>query len=469
MATDLKTLFNLMVFLGVGVGVNALTHYPPANTSNTRLDQVLNGSGAPGIYDSSTTPDSKYGEYNCKLMTWTVQMPHVRKQEYKTPSKEYELEYVEVIQRHHKRTPYASNTFFKEDISVSETCALRRKHILTSILIPQWDCSKEGPYHYAKDANGLNTAPVYWQAQANTRNPFEYTVGPGFLNSTCQFPSITSEGLDDAYIHGKDLRGVYHDKLKFLPNKGEKDKYKFRVTNNVITSQTLSGLVSGLFPGGHEYDALIQSDSWDSLEPSISCALQSTVASAITDISSEWGVHLNRSLELRERFYNVSGIEWDNDAGWSTSWDHPYDNLSAKQCHGKPLPCSLNNTAICTPQEDADAIYRLGNYEYAYNALTMGAWFIELQDHINGKIDGSNDVKYFHNFAHDGSISPVLGVLQIDKKTSPSPYFIRVLLSGQPLETSTPLGTLDMVPWDEFEKYLNETIPEDLVGMCAQD
>lgn len=47
----------------------------------------------------------------------------------------------------------------------------------------------------------------------------------------------------------------------------------------------------------------------------------------------------------------------------------PYDNLSAKQCHGKPLPCSLNNTAICTPQEDADAIYRLGNYEYAYKSV----------------------------------------------------------------------------------------------------
>lgn len=46
-----------------------------------------------------------------------------------------------------------------------------------------------------------------------------------------------------------------------------------------------------------------------------------------------------------------------------------YDNLSAKQCHGKPLPCSLNNTAICTPQEDADAIYRLGNYEYAYKSV----------------------------------------------------------------------------------------------------
>lgn len=272
----------------------------------------------------------------------------------------------------------------------------------------------------------------------------------------------------------------------------------------MITSQTLSGLVKGLFPGGQEYDAWIQSDSWDSLEPSISCALKNTVASAITDISSEWGVHLDSSLELRKRFFNVSGIEWDNDAGWSTSWDHPYDNLSAKQCHGKPLPCSLNDTAICTTQEDADAIYRLGNYEYAYkwrmaenstfySALTMGAWFRELQGHMNGKIDGSNNVKYFHNFAHDGSVSPVLGVLQIDQpmwpgmgteivfelwkkntssssssSSSSSAYFIRVLLSGQPLETSTPLGTLDMIPWDEFEQYLNETIPEDIVGMCAQ-
>ncbi|XAO27127.1 hypothetical protein I312_105969 [Cryptococcus bacillisporus CA1280] len=288
-------------------------------------------------------------------------MPHVRKQEYKVPSKEYELEYVEVIQRHHKRTPYASNTFSKEDIS--------------------WDCSDEGPYHYAKDANGLNTAPIYWQAQTNTQNPFEYTVGPGFVNSTCQFPSIT---LDDAYIHGKDLRGVYHGQLKFLPNKEEKDKYKFRVTNNVITSQTLSGLVKGLFTGGQEYDVWIQSDSWDSLEPSISCALKNTGASAITDISSEWGVHLNRSLELRKRFFNVSGIEWDNDAG-------------CEYVLGSSLRQSL-----------CKAMSRLGNYEYAYkwrmaenstlySALTMGAWFRELQGHMNGKIDASNNVEYSHN------------------------------------------------------------------------
>ncbi|ODN77934.1 hypothetical protein L202_05033 [Cryptococcus amylolentus CBS 6039] len=463
-AMSISTLFGCLIYLSAGA--NALTHYPPANTSNTILGEVLNGTSAPGIYTSSHTPDDKYGEYN-----WCA-MPHVREQEYEVPSGDYELQYVEVIQRHHKRTPYASNTFFKEDIT--------------------WDCSNEGPYHYAKDHNGLQTAPVYWQAQTGTQNPFEYTVGPGFPNSTCEFPSITSQGLDDAFEHGKDLRSVYHDKLSFLPSKWEKDKFRFRVTNNVITSQTLSGLARGLFPGGDgskaEEEAWIQSDAWDSLEPAFACELRDAVASAITDSTTEWGEHLSKTQELRQRFYNVSGIEPELIQLLS-----PYDNLSAKQCHGLNLPCSLNNTALCTSQEDANAIYSLGNYEYAYkwrmhenstfySALTMGPWFIELQHHINGKIEGSDAVKYFHNFAHDGSIAPVLGLLQIDEPFWPGmgsevvfelfrnskshAYYIRVLVSGQPLKTSTPLGTLEMVPWDEFETYLAETIPRDMIATC---
>lgn len=101
----------------------------PANTDNTNLTTVLTKSGAPGIYDSSTT-DQNYGQYNCEWMARQTrpladdrvqralspthlsirqesspQMPHVRAQEYKKPSKEYQLEYVEVVQRHHKVGP----------------------------------------------------------------------------------------------------------------------------------------------------------------------------------------------------------------------------------------------------------------------------------------------------------------------------------------------------------------------------
>lgn len=35
----------------------------------------------------------------------------------------------------------------------------------------------------------------------------------------------------------------------------------------------------------------------------------------------------------------------------------------AKQCHGYPLPCSLQNRALCIDQATADAVYRLGNWE----------------------------------------------------------------------------------------------------------
>ena len=35
------------------------------------------------------------------------------------------------------------------------------------------------------------------------------TVGPGFVGSSCQFPQITGEGLEEAITHGRDLRQVY--------------------------------------------------------------------------------------------------------------------------------------------------------------------------------------------------------------------------------------------------------------------
>lgn len=57
-------------------------------------------------------------------------MPHVRPSEYIKPSTAYELVYVEVIQRHHKRTPYLSNTYPHEDIP--------------------WDCSNTEEYSYAR-------------------------------------------------------------------------------------------------------------------------------------------------------------------------------------------------------------------------------------------------------------------------------------------------------------------------------
>lgn len=51
-------------------------YYPPKPGTSYSLTHALTGHGAPGIFDSSTTPDGDYGVYN-----W-CNMPHARKREY---------------------------------------------------------------------------------------------------------------------------------------------------------------------------------------------------------------------------------------------------------------------------------------------------------------------------------------------------------------------------------------------------
>ncbi|KAG5645660.1 hypothetical protein DXG03_005497 [Asterophora parasitica] len=459
-----------------GLGAAEVVHYPPTSSNINNLTFALNGSGAPGIYSSSKTPDKQYGQYN-----W-CNMPHVRTREYKTPPPDYNLEYVEVIQRHHKRTPYASNTFFKESVC--------------------WSCAGQGPLYGIKSNRGIGAVvtDIQWQAFQDAQNPWTTKVGPGFVGSTCQFPQITDQGLEDSITHGQDLRAVYAQRLNLNPYFNPATS-RIRVTNNVITSQVASGLVKGLFPASAGIEAIIQSSSFDSLEPTYSCNKASQLKSSITTGSQVWNDHLAAAAGLYAKLDAISGISPSDTAGWHTSFDHYYDNLSAKQCHGKALPCNLNSTSSCVTQDIADTVYRLGNWEYSwqwrdapqsaqYAALKYGAWVLELKNKLQNKVSGQSkgthdltpvlQLKYVHNIAHDGSISPLLGFLQISKMVWPGmgsevvfelyskasgaygsdkrSYFIRVLWSGQPIQTSTPLGTIDLVPVDKFFSYIDSTV-----------
>lgn len=66
--------------------------YPPSKTQVNSLASAVEGKGIYGyIFNSSETPNHKYGVYN-----W-CNMPHVRKTEYIKPPRDYDLEYVEVV------------------------------------------------------------------------------------------------------------------------------------------------------------------------------------------------------------------------------------------------------------------------------------------------------------------------------------------------------------------------------------
>lgn len=219
----------------------------------------------------------------------------------------------------------------------------------------------------------------------------------------------------------------------------------------------------------------------------------------------------------------MSGVG-PHDAGFHASFDHYYDNLSARQCHGKPLPCRPvdgSNSSACVTQGLADAVYRMGHWEYSQvyrdhpasleaSAASLGVWVGELTTHLRDFMAGSTDVVYFHNVAHDGSLSRLLSILQLDEMAWPgmgaevvfelykrnasqkprpqtasshntpdcmrnspvchepglssptappsskSEYYLRVLFGGRPLKSSSPmLGTIDMTPVETVLEYLD--------------
>lgn len=209
---------------------------------------------------------------------------------------------------------------------------------------------------------------------------------------------------------------------------------------------------------------------------------------------------------------DISGVS-PTDSGFHASFDHYYDNLSARQCHAKPLPCKLVkgvNSTTCVTQTIADEVYRFGNWEYSYiyrdsptslNAAVgqYGVWIAELATNIRDLISGKSNIIYRHNVAHDGSISRLLSFLQIDvmvwpgmgsevvfevyqktsttkaharastatpasdSTTNPSGYYLRVLFGGKVLRSSSPtLGLMDMVPLETVLAYF-----DGLVGVGA--
>lgn len=297
--------------------IDTLWHPPTLNQIND-LDTVINGKDVYGfIFNNSYAPASNgyYGGYDY------CNMPHVNRANYVKPPESYTLEYVEVIHRHHKRTPYAANTFPRESYT--------------------WDCSDEGLFYYGKPLNlvGNGSALMYWSVYTSPSNPF----APQGFNGTCQFPQITRGGLDDSWQHGKDLYDLYHDLLGFLPDEPG-DELTYRVTNNVITSQVAGMVVDAMYNSTTDVPLSIQPASIDSLEPTYTCAAGTGLYNSygVGGTSPNWTVHLTASQSLFSTLDSISGVP-PTEPGFHQSWDHYFDNLSSRLCHNKPLPCNVRS------------------------------------------------------------------------------------------------------------------------------
>ena len=133
-------------------------------------------------------------------------------------------------------------------------------------------------------------------------------------------------------------------------------------------------------------------------------------------------------------------------------------------------------------QYEYSYIYRDAPQSTRYAALRYGAFLSMLSQRLQASTTGPDRTKYRHSIAHDGSLSLLLGALQIDQmvwpgtgaevvfevwKDNTGAFFVRVLWSGQVMRTSTPLGLLDMVPLQTFVGYLQNLVGGNLVAQCA--
>ncbi|KAK0639211.1 histidine phosphatase superfamily [Cercophora newfieldiana] len=467
-----------------GTGAADLRWYPPAQSWINNLSAVVNNEGIHGfIYNSSDTPANLYGIYN-----W-CNMPHVRPTEYTKPdSNKYQLVYVELIHRHHKRTPYQDNSFPVEPYP--------------------WDCDDVHQYHHSSplDPNNNTTThpatPVYWDFSSAPLNPFP---SPGW-HGTCSFPQITAAGLLDSHQHGADLYAIYHTLHRLLPSRSDpasswRSQTAYHVTSNPITSQVTGMLLAGTWRTNSPTALRIQPPQTDPLEPRYPCPGASRLRKQI-ESSPRWKSHLSAAAPLFSSLDALSGVPAD-DRGFHASLDHYYDNLSARQCHAKPLPClpSDNNKKGCITQALADAAYRFGQWEYDFlfrsagresldfAVASYGVWVAQLAGTLRAVVEGrAGEVVYRHHVAHDGSVSRLLGVLQADEMVWPGMgaevvfelyrereeeggvFFVRVLFGGRVLRSSNPsLGVMDMMRVEVLLEYFDGLVGvggELVVGKC---
>ncbi|KAF8588877.1 phosphoglycerate mutase-like protein [Ramaria rubella] len=415
---------------------------------------------AHGVYSGSQTPSSlPWNTYNyCNA-------PHVNTAHYSVPTNtsKAQLVYMNVMVRHHKRTP--DNLYPTEN----------------ELNPPNgWICTDflESTYGSLQGNNG-QSAHIFHETVISPTHPFLSQM----WNGSCDEGQLTAEGLQDAIAHGKDFASVYIDKLGFLKNVN-KDDIWVRTSTEDRTYQVAGGMLYGM---DHSVDGQVfkvhnQPATIDSLVPSYSCPNADAIRAQYQSVPA-WNDHLEQNADLQNRLVNTLGT--GGLSAWSSWYDHYFDTFTSRTCHGHPLPC--NSTGACVATEDAVKVFAIGDFEYnyiwkaaqnasIYNSLTFGVMFQELSENFVAFKNDQENFKLRLYVAHDGSMIrlasglgiqgplrwPALGSEFIFEvwKTQEQSLFVRVLHEG------TPAVGLEWLPLDSFITLLQSSVPNDIFNQC---
>lgn len=262
---------------------------------------------------------------------------------------------------------------------------------------------------------------VYGQPYTDPANPFL----TNYVNGSCQYPQLTIGGYLDAYQHGRDLHALYSTKLGLIPatlDEGGDGRVWFRSTSSPLTQGSAGGVLRGLWPGYKGPLPLHQQvEAVDTINRGFACPARDRILEVVQS-GPEWEEHLAVTDGLRRDLAGMFGAEEQDE--WLETWDHFADNFQGRLCNGYELPCSLEEEGNCVSREQADEVFRAGDWMYnywwrrnqnvtEYIRVIEGMFIAELVRSFEAVVAGEEEVVYRHVFAHDGDIAPLLGALGI--------------------------------------------------------
>lgn len=426
---------------------------------------ATNGTGFPtlistplGVYNSSNTPSNfPWNTYNyCNA-------PHVNAAHYVKPPQDAELVYLNMLMRHHKRTP---DNLYPQENSVNK--------------VP-WNCSDYDEFSFG----GPGAANIFHTTFTPPWHPFISLI----WNGTCDEGQLTREGLEDAKQHGKDFWSVYSTKLGLLHSVNEKDFF-VRTSTETRTFEVAGGMLAGMQPSliNKSFPVHNQPSPIDNVAPSYSCPGADNIRNAYQSVPA-WLDHLASNQTLKDRLDAMLGTA--GLSAWSSWYDHFFDTFTSRTCHGHPLPCNAT-TGACVAEADAAHVFGIGDWEYnyiwnaaenstAYNQLTFGVYFQELALNLRNFQSQKTHTKVHLTVGHDGSMIrlasglglgkvaplrwPALGseiIIEVwQEKTGSRGQFARVLHEG------LPVSTLEWVPLENLIQLVEAQVPPNIFETCT--
>ncbi|KAJ9480318.1 hypothetical protein PHBOTO_003569 [Pseudozyma hubeiensis] len=432
----------------------------------------------PGVFTTSVTPAHlPWDTYNyCNA-------PHVNAAHYTRPTqaRDAKLVFVNVVQRHHKRTP--DNLYPNENIFNPAA---------------GWDCSNYQQISYgvgAKSDSNLQGHGIYRVIE----NPPWHPLNSIIWNGTCDQGMLTADGLRDSIQHGRDFWSVYGPFGKnALLRQGinERDVY-FRTSNSDRTYQVSGGLIEGMdgwtSPGN--FPVHTQPSNMDDIVPNYSCNYANGFRNA-EQSQAAWTDHLSSKSKLFDDLNSVVGTA--GQSGWNSWIDHHFDAMASRQCHGHALP-SNPITGASISQDLANQAYNEGHWEYDYiwNSGSgaddyvrygFGIFMQELSRNLKQFASGEDKHKLKYYVGHDGTMVrlykslglagqfkwPAMGSeVVIEVYELKGKHFVRILKDGSTMQTvikdlaSDGKGNAEWIPLDQVTRYFDSRVPNDIYSKCV--